>query len=63
AQVSVDVASVRLYADDQLLAEPTVPPYATLWQLTPGEHTFVAELTDLVGRSLRSEAVQITVLR
>ncbi len=63
AQASVEVASLRLYADDQLLNELTSPPYATLWQLTPGEHTFVAELTDPVGRSFCSEAVQITVLR
>ena len=59
----MEVASLRLYADDQLLNELTSPPYATLWQLTPGEHTFVAELTDPVGRSFCSEAVQITVLR
>lgn len=63
AQAAVDVRSVRLYVDSQLLAELTAPPYAALWQLTPGEHSLLAEATDQAGSTSRSAPVQITVLQ
>jgi 1A family penicillin-binding protein len=55
--------TVRLYADEQLIASLEGPPYSVLWQLTVGQHTFHAEGVDRSGQVWRSEAVQITVLQ
>ncbi len=57
-----DLVTVRLYADGQLVATLDGPPYSTLWQLTPGRHTFHAEGVDRSGQIWSSESVTITVL-
>jgi 1A family penicillin-binding protein len=52
---------VVLYADGQVLAELSQPPYSALWTLEVGEHAFhaVAETRD--GSWLRSERVTVFV--
>jgi penicillin-binding protein 1C len=55
-------AEVTLYVDGAVLATFAAPPYESLWQLTPGEHTFTATGTDSAGRPLRSAPVSIRVL-
>ncbi len=60
----VQLASLTLWADDQIIATLTDPPPAarTLWTLQPGTHTFIARGVDRSGRELVSPAVTITVL-
>jgi len=57
------LTEVRLYADDHLIATLDKPPYAVLWQLLPGQHTFRAEALDSTGHAWHSPPVQITVLQ
>ncbi len=57
-----DVALVRLYVDEQLLAVLEQAPFAVLWQLVPGEHSFYAAAVDGTGQVWRSPEVRITVL-
>jgi hypothetical protein len=58
----VQLSSLTLWADDQVIATLTEPPYRTLWTLQPGPHTFVACGVDQNGRELASPPVTITVL-
>jgi len=58
----VQLVSLSLWADDQVIATFTEPPYRTLWALQPGTHTFIARGVDRSGRELASPAVTITVL-
>ena len=58
-----NLASVELYVDDQLLARLDQPPYAALWQLQPGSHTFSAVATAASGQRWSSPRVTITVLQ
>jgi 1A family penicillin-binding protein len=57
-----DIVTIRLYADEQLIASLEGPPYSALWQLAAGQHTFRAEGVDRSGRMWSSERVEITVL-
>ncbi|MGQ9494276.1 MAG: penicillin-binding protein 1C [Anaerolineae bacterium] len=56
-------AQVRLYVDEQLLTTLDQPPYAALWTLQPGQHTFRAEGISPSGQTWHSPPVQITVLQ
>jgi penicillin-binding protein 1C len=58
----VALAEVTLYADGVALATRRAPPYEALWQLTPGEHVFVARGTDTDGVPVASAPVTIRVL-
>jgi hypothetical protein len=58
----VQLASLTLWADDQIIATLTDPPYRTLWTLEPGAHTFIARGVDRSGREVVSPSVTITVL-
>ena len=60
----VQLSSLTLWADDQMIATFTEPPPAarTLWTLQPGAHTFVARGVDRSGRELVSPSVTVTVL-
>jgi len=58
-----DLVQVKLYADGQLLAAPREPPYAVLWQLVPGEHSFHAEATNSAGQVWSSAVVRVTVVQ
>ena len=62
AAVAGDFVTVRIYADEQLLAILDEPPYSVLWQLVPGEHAFRAEGVDRAGEVWRSEGVEIAVV-
>jgi hypothetical protein len=57
-----ELAEVKLYVDETLLAALDRPPYSALWQLSTGEHTFCAEAIDQLGNIWSSQAVHITVL-
>jgi hypothetical protein len=61
-QAVSQLSSLTLWADDQVIATLTEPPYRTLWTLQPGPHTFVARGVDQNGRELASPLVTITVL-
>lgn len=52
---------VILYADGQILAELSQPPYSALWTLEAGEHTFHAVAVAPDGSLLRSEPVTALV--
>jgi membrane carboxypeptidase/penicillin-binding protein len=52
---------VTLWADGQLLAEFTTPPYKTLWQLEPGVHSFWAKGISTRDEQIKSDEVQVTV--
>jgi 1A family penicillin-binding protein len=56
------LVTIRLYADEQLIATLQGPPYSVLWQLTVGQHSFRAEGVDPSGHIWSSDPVQITVL-
>jgi membrane peptidoglycan carboxypeptidase len=58
----IQLASVSLWADDQVIATLTEPPYRSLWALEPGVHTFVARGVARNGREVVSPSVTITVL-
>nr|MBC7244824.1 penicillin-binding protein 1C [Chloroflexota bacterium] len=58
-----DLAQVKLYIDEQLWATLDQPPYAVLWPLQPGQHTFRAEAMASSGQTWHSPPVQITVLQ
>ncbi len=58
-----DLVQVHLYVDGQLLATLDEPPYAVLWQLLPGKHSFHAEATDSSGHRWSSPAVHIMVVQ
>jgi len=58
----VQLVSLSLWADDQIIATLTEPPYRSLWTLQPGAHTFVARGVDHSGRELVSPSVTVTVL-
>jgi penicillin-binding protein 1C len=58
----IQLASVSLWADDQVIATLTEPPYRSLWALEPGAHTFVARGVARNGREVVSPSVTITVL-
>jgi 1A family penicillin-binding protein len=57
-----DLALVRLYADEQVLAVLEQAPFSVLWQLVPGEHSFHAEAVDGEGQVWPSPEVRIIVL-
>ena len=52
---------VTLWVDGLLLSRFMAPPYETLWQLSPGVHSFWAEATSAGGDQIKSEEVRITV--
>jgi penicillin-binding protein 1C len=58
----VSAVEVTLYVDGEPLATRTAAPFETVWQLTPGEHVFLARGVDSEGRSLESAPASITVL-
>jgi hypothetical protein len=60
----VQLSSLTLWADDQIIATLTDPPPTarTLWTLQPGTHTFIARGVDRNGHEVVSPAVTITVL-
>jgi 1A family penicillin-binding protein len=58
----IQLSSLSLWADDQIIATFNEPPYRALWTLEPGPHTFTARGVDHNGRELVSPAVTITVL-
>jgi membrane carboxypeptidase/penicillin-binding protein PbpC len=57
----VNVASVRIYVDEELLANFTTPPYRVMWPLAPGDHIITVVGFDADGNRLESEPVHITV--
>jgi len=58
----VQLVSLSLWADDQIIATITEPPYRSLWALEPGVHTFIARGVDRNGREVVSPSVTVTVL-
>jgi membrane peptidoglycan carboxypeptidase len=58
----IQLSSLSLWMDDQLIATFNEPQYRTLWTLEAGIHTFTARGVDRSGRELVSPAVTITVL-
>lgn len=56
------VAEVTLYVDGEPLDRLALPPYRSVWPLTPGVHAFHAEGYDATGRRLTSEPVYVTVI-
>jgi membrane peptidoglycan carboxypeptidase len=58
----IQLTTLTLWVDDQLLATFREPPYRALWTLEPGRHTFTARGADRNGRELVSPPVTITVL-
>ncbi len=58
----IQLTTLTLWVDDQLIATFREPPYHVLWTLEPGMHTFTARGADRNGRELVSPPVTITVL-
>jgi len=58
-----ELVDVRFYVDGNVLATLNSPPYSVLWQLLPGQHTFLAEARDAAGQIWSSEEVRISVLQ
>ena len=61
AGASERLAIVELYADDELLARFTAPPYSTRWTLAAGAHQFHARGRTEAGAWVESASVVITV--
>ncbi len=61
AEAGRPFARVHLHINGEPLASFDAPPYSTLWQLAPGEHTFTAVGVDATGQRVASEAARITV--
>lgn len=49
AEDDLRLAKVRVFMDDQLLAQIDQAPYSTVWQTTPGKHTLTVEAIDHAG--------------
>lgn len=54
---------VALYADGEVVAKFSRPPYEAFWPLRAGTHRFWAEAVDGQGRKVRSAAVTVRVVR
>jgi len=61
AGASERLAIVELYADGELLARFTAPPYSTRWTLAGGAHQFHARGQTEAGAWVESDVVHITV--
>ena len=61
AGASERLAIVELYADDELLARFTAPPYSTRWTLAACAHQFHARGQTEAGAWVESDAVVVTV--
>jgi penicillin-binding protein 1C len=55
-------SQVTLWADGQLLATLSKPPYQAWWTLSPGEHRFWAQGVTSNGETVTSESITIDVL-
>ncbi len=55
-------SKVTIYLDGQPLQSFTASPFQTWWQLSPGSHRFWAQALTAAGQTVKSDAVNITVL-
>ena len=51
------LSSLAWYLDDQLIASLNQPPFAVVWQATPGKHTLRVVATDQAGNTSFDQAV------
>ncbi|MBN1231458.1 MAG: penicillin-binding protein 1C [Anaerolineales bacterium] len=58
----MEMDSVSLYLDDQLLGIKTTSPYSWWWQLSVGDHSIYAVGTTTGGEEIRSETIQYCVV-
>lgn len=61
AETSLAQGTLRLWADDRLLAECSAPTCRAWWTLTPGAHRFWAEVVPPQGMPHRSPSARIEV--
>ena len=57
------VSGISLWVDGRQLGECATAPYLLWWQLSPGTHQFWAEGVAPGGGALKSEVVEITVMK
>jgi membrane carboxypeptidase/penicillin-binding protein PbpC len=60
-ETEIELIQLILFVDGRPIADFEGPPYATLWQLVPGEHTFQARGVGEDKSEITSETVTIRV--